>query len=164
MKVSLTALAIALLQASDPPTVSAIPLSRPAPLARSPFSISPGVLEARADDWTRCVARPEGRCSLFIATGDSAPMEGTYRNVVLYSNRCEPLDFVTTTVDNGKVVLKGDLSYYVDVHMNREISPDGMVNYREGAWSIDEGGLGNMDCHRFEGVNGLACRMDFECY
>lgn len=69
-----------------------------------------------------------------------------------------------TAVENEKIVLRGSLEYYVDVHMNREASPDGIVNYKDRAWRLYEGGLGNtMECHKFEGMDGLACRMAFDC-
>lgn len=135
------------------------------PLA-APLNINPESTHVNKrndwDDWPRCTTRPEGECTLYIATGkpEFAPdPDQVYRNFALFDNECKLTSFQENMASVGWILMQGHLEEPVAIAIDQGVEPEGMIYHAEKSCSIED----RMECRDWDELDGVGCRAHFTC-
>lgn len=114
------------------------------------------------DDWPRCVTRPEGECTLYMATQKSefsVQEDSRYRNFALFDFNCQLVSFQESEAVNPWMLLQGHLEEPIAVSISSDLEPHGYIYNNDNSWKLEE----ELECRDWDELDGVGCRMSFAC-
>lgn len=115
----------------------------------------------RFDGWNKCEHTGPGSCTVYMASADgSSSRLPAYRTAVLFDSECRVSQAVSVSLTHTKITLQGPPAY-VDLYVDTSARPVGFLSYL--GRQVPLGDMPTMTCHKFEGTDGVACRVAFNC-
>lgn len=97
-----------------------------------------------------------GHCTAYIVTSDKDVDD--YRNIVLYTSRCEFIQALRVSKFETTVLMRGSLPDTVILNVNEYSPPTGFIHYNGRDTRLE-----SMECVHPVDADGSGCRVEFDC-